>query len=151
MARMYSRAKGKSKSKKPLRKTPPLWIRYKPKELEFLIVKLAKEGKSPSQIGLVLRDTYGIPYSKLVIGKKITKILEEKNLLPELPEDLLALIKKSIALRKHLEKNSKDETAIRGLTLTDSKIKRLVKYYKKTGRVAEEWKYEPERIRLYIE
>ena len=151
MARMHSRKKGKAGSKKPLRKKIPTWLGYKPKEVELLIVKLAKEEKTPSQIGMILRDTYGVPLAYKVIGKRITKVLEEKKLLGKLPEDLMALIKKSIAVRKHLEINHKDETANRGLNLTESKIKRLVKYYKRTGKLSEDWKYQPERIRLYIE
>ena len=151
MTRMHSKSKGKSGSKKPLKKTAASWIRYKPKEIELLILKLAKEGKTSSQIGLVLRDTYGIPDVKKITEKKITTILSEKKLMPTLPEDLTNLIKRDIALRKHLERNNKDETAKRGLTLTESKIKRLVKYYKQTGKLAEEWKYEPKRIRFYIE
>jgi len=151
MARMYSRKKGKAGSTKPSRKKLPSWVRYKPKEVELLIVKLAKEGKTPSQIGMVLRDIYGIPLTSKITGKRIGKILEEKKLLGKLPEDLMALIKKSIAVRKHLEGNHKDESAQRGLILTESKIKRLVKYYKQTGKLAEEWKYEPKRIRFYIE
>ena len=151
MARMYSRKRGKAGSKKPLRKTFPSWVRYSSKEIEMLVLKLAKEGNSPSKIGLILRDSYGIPLSKQITGKKITKILKEKNLLKTLPEDLLALIKKSIAVRKHLEKNHKDETAARGLTLTENKIKALVNYYKKIKRLPVDWKYEPKKIRLYLE
>ena len=150
MARMYSRKKGKSGSKKPFKKTP-LWVRYKPKEVELLIVKLAKEAKTASQIGLTLRDTYGIPDTKKVAGRKITKILEEKKLLPKLPDDLMALIKKDIAVRKHIERNAKDETAKRGLILAESKIKKLVIYYKRTNKLPEEWKYDPKRVRFYIE
>jgi small subunit ribosomal protein S15 len=151
MARMYSRKKGKAGSKKPMKKTAPSWVRYSAKEIEMLITKLTKEGNSPSRIGLILRDSYGIPISKQITGKKITKILKEKNLLPKLPEDLLALIKKSIAVRKHLEKNHKDETAKRGLTLTENKIKALADYYKKTKKLPVDWKYEPKKIRLHLE
>ena len=50
-----------------------------------------------------------------------------------------------------MEKNHKDNTALRGIQLTESKIKRLIKYYKKSGRLPEDWKYEPEKIKLYIE
>ena len=148
---MYSRKKGKAGSTKPLRKKLPSWVRYKPKEVELLIVKLAKDGKTPSQVGMVLRDIYGIPLTSKVTGKRIGKILEEKKLLGKLPEDIMALIKKSIAVRKHIELNHKDESAHRGLTLTESKIKRLVKYYKRIGKLADDWKYNPERIRMYIE
>lgn len=151
MARMHSRRKGKAGSKKPVKKTIPSWVRYKPKEAELLIVKLAKEGKDASEIGMILRDTYGIPIAKKAVGKKITQVLAEHKLASEIPEDLLALIKKSIAIRKHLEGNKHDEPAKRGLILTESKIRRLVKYYKRTGRLAEGWKFEPKKIRMYIE
>lgn len=150
MARMHSRARGKSGSKKPVQKTKPVWVRYKPKEVEFLIVKLAKEGKTPSQIGIALRDVYGIPDIRAMVGKSITQLMEEKKLLPELPEDLMALIKKSIMIRKHREINRNDKTALRGLQLTESKIKRMVKYYKKAGKIKEGWKYDPEKIKLVI-
>jgi len=131
MARMHSRKRGKAGSKKPMKKVLPIWVRYKSKELELLIIKLAKEGKTPSQIGIVLRDIYGIPDEKLVTKKNITKILEEKKILPELPEDLTALIKKAISIKKHMEINKKDEKARFGLLLTESKIKRLTKYYQR--------------------
>jgi len=151
MARMYSRRKGKAGSHKPSQPTVPSWIRYKEKEIELLITKLAKEGKKPSQIGLILRDTYGIPNAKLITKKSVTAILKEKKILSEIPEDLLALIKKSIAVNKHLEVNKKDETARRGLTLTESKIRRLIKHYKKTGKLSSEWKYDPKRAGMFTE
>ncbi|MFC1741375.1 30S ribosomal protein S15 [Nanoarchaeota archaeon] len=151
MARMHSRDKGVSGSKKPFKKTIPTWTRYKPKEIEMLVMKIAKEGKTPSVIGMTLRDTYGIPDVKTLTGKSITKIIAEKNLLPEVPEDLRALIKKSAMVRKHLEDNKQDMPALRGLQLTESKIKRIVKYYKETGRLSIEWKYIPSKASTYLE
>jgi len=151
MARMYSRAKGKSKSVRPIKKATPSWLRYKAKEIELLITKLAKEGKTASQIGLYLRDNYGIPSVKEAVKKSITKILEEKKLAKEIPEDLMALIKRTVQLRKHIEKNHKDQSAHRGIHLTESKIKRLVKYYKSQKKLPMDWKYDPERIKLFIE
>lgn len=150
MARMHSRKHGKSSSKKPLKKSLPVWLRYKPKEAELLISKLAKEGKNASEIGIILRDTYGIPDAKLLFKKKLLAILKEKNITSELPDDLLALIRRSVAIRKHMETNNKDQTAKRGLTLTESKIKRLTKYYKKTGKLASEWKYDPQRAGFFM-
>ena len=149
MARKYSRKHGKSGSKKPIKKTLPVWLRYKPNEVEILIVKLAKEEKSYSEIGIILRDTYGIPDVRTLCKKKISQILIEKKTAPELPDDLTALIRKSVAIRKHSETNNKDETAKRGLTLTESKIKLLTKYYKKSGKLASEWKFDPERAGFY--
>ncbi len=151
MARMHSRRKGKAGSTKPAKKNAPIWLRYKPKEIELLIVKLSKEGKSPSHIGLILRDTYGIPDVTLILKKSITDILAEKKLLPEIPEDLRALIRKVVDIRKHLESNHKDETAKRGLILSESKIKRLVKYYKRTRKLSSDWKYDPEKAALFTE
>ena len=151
MARMHSRARGKSRSTKPSKKVVPSWLKYKPKEIELLIIKYAKEGKNPSQIGIFLRDEYGIPDVKLITKKSITQILKEKNLLKEIPEDLMALIRKAVFIRKHLGENKKDMPAKRGLQLTESKIKRLTKYYKKTARLPMTWKYDPERIKLVVE
>jgi small subunit ribosomal protein S15 len=150
MARMHSRDKGKSKSVKPTRKTSQSWLTYKEKEVEMLVAKLAKEGKTPSEIGLDLRDHYGIPSTKQLTKKTITGI-KEKELAKEIPEDLMALIRRTVMLRKHLEKNHKDEPAKRGLHLTESKIKRLVKYYKRSKKLPMDWKYDPERIKLFIE
>ncbi len=151
MARMHSGKKGKSGSKKPDKKEVHGWIRYKPKEIELLIVKLAREGNTASQIGIVLRDTYGVPDVKAVVGKKISKILFEKKLLPKLPEDLMALIKRFIAIKTHLETKHQDMTAKRGLQLTESKIKRLAKYYIKTKKLPAEWKFDSKRVKMYLE
>lgn len=151
MARMHSRKKGKHGSKKPAKKTVPSWVRYKPKEVELLIAKLAKDGKNSSQIGVLLRDTYGIPSVRALEGKSISDILKEKKLVPEVPEDLSALFRKFASIKKHLDANKHDETAARGLLLTESKIHRLVKYYKRSGRIPETWKFDPERTEFFAE
>ena len=96
MARMHARKRGKSGSKKPFRSSPPDWIGYDPAEVEDIIVKLTNEGNAPSMIGVILRDQYGIPSVKPLIGKSIMKFLGEKNLTPELPEDIYNLIKTAI-------------------------------------------------------
>ncbi|MFP4189968.1 MAG: 30S ribosomal protein S15 [Candidatus Woesearchaeota archaeon] len=151
MAKRYSRAHGNSGSKKPEERSTPSWMNYKPKEAEMIVVKLAKEGNSPSRIGMVLRDSYGIPDINVLTGKNITKILEEKKQNPEIPEDLMAVIRKSISLSKHLEENHKDFTAKRGLQLTDSRIKRLVEYYKKIGKLQKDFKFDRKSIKLYAQ
>ncbi len=150
MARMHSRKKGKSASKKPTKKAVPAWVGRKPKEVEMLVVKLAKDKKTQSQIGMVLRDVYGVPDVKTITKRSISQILKEHKQAAEIPDDMMALIRKSIELRKHLEENHKDQPAKRGLILTDSKIKRLAKYYKRTKRISADWKYDPDKIRLQI-
>jgi len=150
MARMHSRAKGKSSSTKPIKETAPTWVRYKPKEVELLVLKLSKEKHTASEIGIILRDVYGIPRVKLITKKSVSDILKEKKGLPEIPDDLMNLIEKSIMLRNHLDENHKDMVAKRGLQLTESKIRRLSKYYKKSKRLPEEWKYDPKKVKLLI-
>jgi small subunit ribosomal protein S15 len=151
MSRMHSSAKGASGSKKPYKKAAPSWIRYKPKEVEMLVSKMAKDGKTTSVIGQTMRDTYGIPDVKTVTGKRITAILKEKKMTSDVPEDLRALIRRAALIRRHLEGNKLDKTAERGLALCESKIKRLVKYYKTSGRMPVEWKYDPSKASTYLE
>lgn len=117
-------------------------MRLTAKEVELLIGKLSKEGIGASYIGLTLRDKYGVPDIGALCGKSITAILKEKNHLPELPEDVTSLMKRAAAIHKHLLENKHDQTARRGLHLTESKIKRIVKYYKRNGRINEDWKYD---------
>ncbi len=149
MARMHSRKRGKHGSKKPAKKTSPSWTLYDAKKAELLIAKLAKDGKSTSQIGILLRDIYGIPSVLALCGKSISAILREKKLLTEVPEDLTTLFKKYSAIGKHLESNKHDETAARGLHLTESKINRLIKYYKRSGRIQETQKFDAERAGFF--
>lgn len=150
MARMHSRRRGKSSSKKPLRKTVPVWSTYKPKEVELIIAKLAKEGRSAAEIGIVLRDTYGIPDVATLLKQNLSSTMKKAGIAAEVPDDLTSLIRRSVAIRKHMESNVKDQTAKRGLQLTESKIKRLMKYYKRSGKLASDWKYDPERAGFYM-
>ena len=150
MARVYSRKKGKAGSTRPVERKVPSWQTYKANEVEALIVKLSKEGKTPSQIGMVLRDSYGVPDIKATLKKQVLQVLKEKGISSKLPEDLTALLRRVIDLSKHLEKNHKDETAYRGLTITESKIGRIVKYYKRTKVLPEEWVYSRENVQLLL-
>ena len=150
MARKYSGMHGKSGSTKPSVLKKQVWVRYSPKEVELLIVKLAKQGMMSSKVGLVLRDTYGVPSVKLLTGKSISAILESKGIKTELPEDLLFLIRKYVSEVKHFKNNHRDMTAKRGITLTKSKIDQLIKYYKKTGKLSSDWKFDLKKAALYL-
>ena len=152
MARMHARRKGKSGSKHPVeRKVHPDWSSLNPREVESHVIDLAKEGKTTSEIGIILRDQFAVPDVKLATGKSITKILEANNIKPEIPEDLRNLISTALSLRKHLETNKKDLHNKRGLQLTESKIRRLAKYYIDTGSLPDNWKYSPEQAKLLFE
>lgn len=151
MARKYSRKKGKSGSKRPVKREIKKWNFHSPKEVEQLVVKLAKTGKHEALIGLLLRDNYGIPDVKAITGKRIGKILKESKLEGKLPSDLQFLIKKDIMLMRHFDHNKKDMTVKRGLQLTISKINRLAKYYKKNGKLSTDWEYNRDKAKLLIE
>ena len=151
MARMYSRRRGKSGSTKPVKKTKKVWLRYTSKEIDKLIIKLANTGKTASQIGIALRDAYGVPDVKTITKKSISQILRDNKLYSDIPEDLQSLIKREIKIVKHMEANKKDMPSKRGLQLTESKIRRLVKYYKRTGKLSKDWKYDRSKARLLIE
>ncbi len=142
---MYSRKKGKSGSKKPSVSTPKPWLTYTPQEVEQLIIKISKTGKSSAQIGITLRDSYGLPDVSKLINKKISQVLKEHNLSPQLPDDIAALLKRQIMLTKHLQKNKHDGPAIRGLLLTESKIGRLAKYYKRNKILVKDWNYKKDQ------
>jgi small subunit ribosomal protein S15 len=150
MARIYGGRKGKSGSKKPPVKTVPKWLKGKKKEVEEMVVKLAKEGKTSAEIGLVLRDQSGVPDVKKITGKKITQIMKEKDIYPEFPEDLLNLFKKAVNLREHLEKNKADKHSKRSLNNLESKIRRLLKYYKREERMPPDFIYDPEKVKLIV-
>ena len=146
MARMYSRKKGKSGSHRP-KVAVATWAKRKPKEVEDIIVKLAKEGNSSARIGLIMRDQYGIPSAKLS-KLKISKVMKDNSLYPDLPEDLKNLIRRAADLEVHLGKNKRDYISKRGLELTESKIRRLVKYYRSTGRLPKTWKWNLSQAKL---
>ncbi len=144
------REKGQSHSTRPARLQPPQWLMFSPEEIETLILELAKRGYGPSMIGIILRDQFGIPLAKPILGKKISKVLEEHGMAPEIPEDLMMLIRKAVNLRRHLEEHPKDLHAKKGLLDLESKIRRLVKYYKRVGKLPKDWEYDPERAKLLV-
>jgi len=151
MARMHSGKHGKSGSTKPTVSHYKTWLKIEPENVEKLVIKFAKEGLQPSQIGTHLRDVYGVPDVKLVTGKKILKIMKDQKLAKEIPYEMLNLMKQAVNLRRHLEKSKKDLHSTRGLTLIESKIKRLQKYYKNEGILPADWRYNPETAKLLVQ
>ncbi|MFW9824806.1 MAG: 30S ribosomal protein S15 [Promethearchaeota archaeon] len=150
MARMHSRKKGQSGSTRPARLEKPVWVELSPDEVENEVTKLARRGYSKSMIGTILRDSRGVPLTKIVTGKKVSQILEENDLKDPLPEDLANLVRKALNIRNHLETNHKDLEAKKGLNRTESKIYRLIKYYKKKKVLAVDFKYDPQKIRTLV-
>ena len=144
------RDKGQSHQTRPVRSGAPKWVRMSPEEIETLVVELAKIGYSPSMIGIILRDQYGIPLLKSVIGMRVTEVLEKHGLAPSIPEDLYNLIKRAVNLRRHLSEFPKDYHSKRGLIEIESKIRRLARYYKRIGKLPLDWEYDPEKMKTLI-
>jgi small subunit ribosomal protein S15 len=149
---MHARRKGKSGSTRMIgREKHPDWSSLKPREIESHIIDLAKRDTSTSEIGIRLRDQYAVPDVKLATGKKVTRILEDNKVHSEIPEDLKNLIRRALQIREHLETHRKDNSNKRNLQLTESKIRRLVKYYRSTQKITPDWKYDPKQAKLMFD
>ena len=105
----------------------PLWNKLKYEEVEKLVVEMAKKGVALEMIGLVLRDQYGIPTTR-IYGKKLGQILKGHGL--EQKSDYIHVSKKLEALKKHLEKNKHDKKSKRALAILTGRIEKLKRYYK---------------------
>ncbi|MDZ7702088.1 MAG: 30S ribosomal protein S15 [Halobacteriales archaeon] len=134
MARMHTRRRGTSGSDKPVTDDPPEWSDVEAEAVEERVVELAEEGYSPSEIGLKLRDAgvdgTPVPDVSLATGKKIGEILEEHDAAGELPEDLEHLLEKAVRLNEHVRANGQDHQNKRALQNVESKVRRLVNYYR---------------------
>ncbi|XP_067935227.1 small ribosomal subunit protein uS15 [Watersipora subatra] len=142
MGRMHAPGKGISQSALPYRRSVPTWLKLTSDDVKEQIFKLARKGLTPSQIGVILRDSHGVAQVRFVTGSKILRILKAKSLAPAIPEDLYHLVKKAVSIRRHLERNRKDRDAKFRLILVESRIHRLARYYKRSKVLPPTWKYE---------
>jgi len=142
MGRMHNPHKGISGSALPYKRTAPRWLKTSAEEVSDQICKLARKGLTPSQIGIILRDSHGVAQVKSVTGNKILRILKTNGLAPQIPEDLYHLIKKAVSVRKHLERNRKDKDSKFRLILIESRIHRLARYYKTRSQLPPTFKYD---------
>jgi len=145
MARMHSRKHGRHGSHKPIKRIALDWLIYDKNEVKMLIAKLAKEGRSSAEIGIILRDQYGIPDVRY-FDMRITKTMGKR----EVPEDMYNLMKKAVNLHRHMSEMRKDSKGKHGLELLESKIRRLGKYYARSGKLPRDWKYSIENAKLLV-
>jgi len=103
----------------------PTWVKMKEPELKKIIVELS-EKHSPSQIGLVLRDQYGIPTTK-VFGKKLKAYMKELGI--ERNEDLENAEKKVDKIKEHTKNNITDKHAKHKLQHAQSRLNITRKYF----------------------
>lgn len=141
----------RSGSKHPVRDAAPEWVGLLPREIEKKVIEMAKDGVQPAQIGLRLRDSYGVPSVHEATGKKVGEIIAEADLAPSVPQELTNLIHRAINLQEHLKDNRGDLHNTRGLELIEARIRSLAKYYKKRGQLEQDWKYTRQGARLLVD
>lgn len=139
MGRMHSQGKGISGSTTPYVRDVPEWLDANYEEIERKIIAYAKKGLTLSEIGTILRDEYCIGNMKFFSGRKLLMVLMKNNIAPQIPEDLDALVKKAINIRKHLESHRQDKDSKYRLILVESRISRLARYYKTKKIVPANW------------
>jgi len=106
--------------------TKPAWLKIKENELKKIIAGLSSY--QPAQIGLILRDQYGIPTAKLY-GKKLKNYLEELGIKSSC--ELENAEKKFEKIKTHLKKNITDKKAKHRLQRAQSRLNRTKKYFVK--------------------
>ncbi|MCI4318475.1 MAG: 30S ribosomal protein S15 [Thermoplasmata archaeon] len=151
MSRIHSGHKGRSGSHRPFPVVKPAWVTMEKTEIVKEAVKLAKGGMSAAQVGAVLRDTHGIPSVRAVTGDRLSKLLQDNGVKPDLPEDLQALLKRVVHLQRHLKTHKKDLSNHRGLNLMEARIRRLARYYRQRKMLPEDWSYTSATAVLQVE
>jgi small subunit ribosomal protein S15 len=151
VSRIHSGRRGRSGSHRPYPVQSPAWVTADPKETAEEAVKLAKGGLGPAQIGAILRDSGGVPSIRALTGRRMTRVLAEGGVTPELPDDLQALLKRVVHLQRHLALHPKDLSNQRGLSLMESRIRRLAHYYRGRRRLPEGWRYTSAGAVLQVE
>lgn len=141
MARMHARRRGQSGSRRPLVTRSPEWVGLESDEIVETVAKLAAQGRSSAEIGMILRDQYAVPNVRLATGKTVLQIMRSKGAKFEMPEDLGNLMRRAVELQTHLKANPRDTSNHRGLQLIEAKIRRLADYYQKSGVLPANWDY----------
>ena len=103
----------------------PTWVKMKEPELKRTIAELA-EKHSPSQIGMILRDQYTVPTTK-VYGKKLKEYLTELGI--ERNEDLENAEKKVEKMKEHLKSNITDRKAKHKFQKAQAQLNKVQKYF----------------------
>ena len=151
MSRIHSGRRGRSGSHKPYPPTKPEWVTLDAEEVTEEAVKLARTGLNAAQVGTVLRDTYAVPSVRQATGKRMVDLLAEQGVRPEVPDDLQALLKRVVHLQRHLETHPKDLSNRRGLSLMESRIRRLARYYRQHKKLPTNWSYTSAGAVLQVE
>jgi len=96
------------------------------KEIESLILDLAKQGMTSEKIGLKLKEK-GINAKSHSL--KINKVLKKNNLFED--ADIKNLALRVEKMKKHSARNRQDHNVKRALSIKEAKLKKLREYRKK--------------------
>ena len=140
MGRMHSSGKGRSSSFKPFTTTIPTYMEGTIPEIKSAIIALAKKNQPAARIGATVRDLYGVGNVRDVLGCDLVEFLKKNNCAPAIPSDLECLVTRANAIRKHLSTYKKDNDAKYRLILINSRLHRLVRYYKEKSVLPGNWK-----------
>ena len=105
--------------------------RTEAENIEKIVVELGKKGIFPAQIGLILKKEHNVPKIR-VLGKKITKILDEHKV--SYKKDLDMVNEKIKKIETHSKKNKQDKRAPREITKYIGLKRKLEKYQKKRAK-----------------
>lgn len=108
----------------------PAWLKMSEEDLVKLIGTLS-EKYQPAQIGLVLRDQYGVPTTK-VYGKKLGQYLAEVG--KKTNADLKNVEKKVEKMNEHLKKHITDKRSKHMLQKSVSRLNAMRKYSSKKNK-----------------
>lgn len=151
MSRIHSGRKGRAGSHRPFPATTPEWVTTTKEEAVETAVKLAQGGMSSAQVGQALRDSYGVPSIRLLTNERLGRVLKANGVSQDLPEDLQALLKRVVHLQRHLLAHPKDNSNKRGLSLVESRIRRLARYYRQHKVLPDSWRYSAAGAALQVE
>ncbi len=96
------------------------------KEYEKKVIELAKKGLTAEKIGETLRQQ-GIHPKEF--GKKISKILKEKNLY--INPDIKNIEEKLKRVKEHYEKNKQDKRAKKEIERISAHLRKIKDYFKR--------------------
>ncbi len=153
MAKMHSKKRGKSKSRKPVREegAPASGAcKLSRDEIAELAAGYARQGMSQAMIGERLKEEHNVQYIKEATGSRLAKLLSEKGIKPGIPGDMLALMTKAVRVRRHLAANRQDVYSRVRLIRIESKLLRLSRYYRAKGVLPEAWRYDPQQAELIV-
>ena len=103
----------------------PLWLKMSEEDLKKVIKELADKYQ-PAQIGIILRDQYGVPSTK-VYGKKLNAYLKELGM--DSNPDLENAQKKFDKITEHMKENVTDKRSKHKMQKAQTRLNILRKYF----------------------